>query len=842
MDLNQLKTLATQYNGYLNGDTALYHDLNELSKTTIKDLKKNYEVDANKGRPVILLRYIILSLLEQNITITPETIDKIKDDLERRDLVTYDFLPKEAKVNFLNYPIKTKSPFVNWRNAGSIVFPFFFTEEIKKKVVEALNSILDQIIKELGLKDIEKHAVDFNGPQNYGSSMIWGAIYPKNIKSHKNAYQLFFGLSHKGLEGGIAKGHSISEGEADDIETITSFEKLTPLFKEKLEKWRNLNSTAAEPVKVHRQLEEFRVPLNQIFYGPPGTGKTYTTINEAVKIVEELSDIEFQNEYYDRNKLKTVFENYVRKGQIAFTTFHQSMSYEDFVEGIKPQTVETGEAEKKQVTVTYEVKDGIFKELCRNAEGYLSTKKSLESTDESQIKREDFTKGTFYKMSLGRAGNEDDQDIYDYCIKNNVIALGWGDDVDFSKTTDESQLKTAANNTDLTKSDIQFMKHFRLYMKEGNGNYVVISKGNKRIRAIGKVTGPYRFDENTQIRYNHFRKVEWIIKDVDISSSELYGGNLDMKTLYPLDSSLIKQDFFEQFKTQKDKAPDFIRRNFVLIIDEINRGNVSQIFGELITLLEEDKRKGNEEALELTLPYSQKAFGVPNNLFLIGTMNTADRSVETLDTALRRRFMFREMPPVEDLLSPEKAVYDLWDSYDGKNEKEYLRKEKALYEFLGLVSDWDRDDKIYEDFEVEPSTSELEEAFKSNDLVISGIDLKKLLLVLNYRIEKLLDKDHAIGHAYFMHIYKAENPTAALKRTFQKNIIPLLQEYFYGDYGKIGLVLGDAFVQSKSEKSLYFAKFKNVSQDIREDYESRKVYVLTPMDSLKKQDFIAIYE
>lgn len=280
----------------------------------------------------------------------------------------------------------------------------------------------------------------------------------------------------------------------------------------------------------------------------------------------------------------------------------------------------------------------------------------------------------------------------------------------------------------------------------------------------------------------------------------------------------------------------------MLIIDEINRGNVSQIFGELITLLEEDKRKGNEEALELTLPYSQKQFGVPNNLFLIGTMNTADRSVESLDTALRRRFMFREMTPIEDLLSPERAVYDLWESYDEKKEKEYIRKEKALYEFLGLTSDWERDDKIYFGFENEPSTSELEEVFKSNDLLVSGVDLKKLLSIINYRIEKLLDKDHAIGHAYFMHIYKAENPTAALKRTFQKNIIPLLQEYFYGDYGKIGLVLGDAFVESKNEKNLTFAKFKNISQDIREDYESRTIYSLTEIDSLKKQDFIAIYE
>jgi len=836
MDLKKLKALATKYNGYLNGDMAMYDDLNELPASTIKSLKNNFSDGASKGRPVNLLRYVILNILESGTTITPETLDSIKDSLERRDLSDFDFLSKEATTNFLAYPEKTKSFYTNWKNAGSILFPFFFTDNIKKEVNKSLDKILDDTIKALGLKDVNKHKVDFNGPQNYGSGRIWGAIYPSDKKDHKEAFQLFFGLDHKGLDAGIAKGSNVKSNDNDDREVISSIENLAPYLKSKIDNWEKFNANLSNQEKPSKQLEEFKVPLNQIFYGPPGTGKTYNTISEAVKIVEELSDVEFQNEYEDRNKLKAVFEYYVERGQIAFSTFHQSMSYEDFVEGIKPETVEMGEGEKKVITVTYPVKAGIFKELCRNAESYQTTKKGLQETDEKKFENEDWANAIFYKMSLGM----NDETIFRYCMDHDVIALGYGDNSDFTKVSNLAEIDQIVKDTEQEPGASKQIYNFKLDMKIGN--YVVIPGGMERFKAIGKVVGEYEYKPETEIGYRHFRKVDWLIKDVDLPISELYGNKLTPPTIKKLNQDLIKRNFFDQFKVKKQTASEIVKRNFVLIIDEINRGNVSQIFGELITLLEEDKRKGNAEALEITLPYSPERFGVPNNLYIIGTMNTADRSVETLDTALRRRFMFREMPPVEDLISPEKAVYDLWETYNEKEQKEYIRKEKALYEFLGLEVNWERDDKLYESFEDLPSIPELEDTFELNGLNISGVHLKKLLAVINYRIEKLLDKDHAIGHAYFIHVYSAENPTAALKLTFQKNIIPLLQEYFYGDYGKIGLVLGDAFVKAQNGKKLAFAKFKEINADIREDYESRTVYTLTSADTWKKQDFIDIYE
>ena len=313
-----------------------------------------------------------------------------------------------------------------------------------------------------------------------------------------------------------------------------------------------------------------KIPLNQILYGPPGTGKTYSTINETLEIltsekykdsfvleienkIESKMDTEaitreniirilekakddtesFVSSKEDRKILNEVFKAFRTKGQIEFVTFHQSYSYEEFVEGIKPSV--------KNGTVIYETKNGVFKNLC---------KKALEGKDK-----------------------------------------------------------------------------------------------------------PY-----------------------------------------------------------------------ILIIDEINRGNISKILGELITLIEPSKRIGADEGLQLTLPYSGESFGVPSNLYIIGTMNTADRSIALLDTALRRRFEFVEMIPDSECLKDKK------------------------------ISD-------------------------------SGntIELDRLLKSMNNRIEFLLDREHTIGHSYFMGVESIED----LRKVFKNKIIPLLQEYFYDDYAKIIAVLND---------------------------------------------------
>ncbi|RED42623.1 dynein-related subfamily AAA family protein [Winogradskyella eximia] len=219
----------------------------------------------------------------------------------------------------------------------------------------------------------------------------------------------------------------------------------------------------------------------------------------------------------------------------------------------------------------------------------------------------------------------------------------------------------------------------------------------------------------------------------------------------------IEDGVFKEICKDASNDPN---NSYAIFIDEINRGNVSAIFGELITLIEIDKRKGAKNEMQITLPYSKNIFSVPSNLDIYGTMNTADRSVEALDTALRRRFEFKEMMPDYTVIAEED---------------------------------------------------------------VDGILLSEVLKRINERIALLIDRDHTIGHSYFVNV----NTTQKLADAFNNKIVPLLQEYFYGDYGKIGLVLGKGFVEKIKNDKIEFASF---------DYENANdfktpTYILKPVGS-----------
>jgi len=238
----------------------------------------------------------------------------------------------------------------------------------------------------------------------------------------------------------------------------------------------------------------------------------------------------------------------------------------------------------------------------------------------------------------------------------------------------------------LQSGQVQHTDFFRNRLKIGD--IIIVSRGNGLFRAIGEVTGEYEYASRPEGRYCHRRQVRWLWVDRDRApASEIYQSNFIQPTIYRLQQDGLKIPALERY--MNSGHPDAVTEPeaFVLVIDEINRANISKVFGELITLLDADKRLGKDNALTVRLPYSSDEFGVPANLHILGTMNTADRSIALLDTALRRRFAFREMMPKPLVLA--KAATD------------------------------------------------------------SGLDLPKLLGTMNERIEYLYDREHQIGHAYF---------------------------------------------------------------------------------------------
>ncbi len=438
-------------------------------------------------------------------------------------------------------------------------------------------------------------------------------------------------------------------------------------------------------------------PLNQILYGPPGTGKTFNAINHALAIINNIDVNELINEQKKdpdaRKKHKEQFDKFLSSGRIQFVTFHQSYSYEEFVEGIKPII-------NKHGNIEYKIIDGAFKKIC---------------------------------LEASRNVIFDFDDLYDE----------FTDDL---KKSPNIKLQTTKQKKDFT-----------IELNEEENIQVVIASSGKSIL----------------IRKEELR--EYIEKGI-------------LPGWWPSYIKAIGEYMKQQYQS-KIQLVDNTVNNYVIIIDEINRGNISKIFGELITLIEDSKRIGAVEQLMLLLAYSgteenPQLFGVPQNVYIIGTMNSTDRSIALIDTALRRRFIFNEYT------------------------SEYVLLEKD----------------------------------------IEGIDLSNLINTINSRIEYLLDKDHLIGHAYFMGITSKNE----LCKIFRNKIIPLLQEYFYNDFAKIQLIFGDNKEWKKQEDlKLVIEKTQSQAKIIFgseiDGYEERTVYAIRPdlmsetYDSINSNVFISIY-
>lgn len=415
--------------------------------------------------------------------------------------------------------------------------------------------------------------------------------------------------------------------------------------------WFDEDSLVEESPMTNNSTTKVSQPLNQILFGPPGTGKTFTTIERAVRAAEPNFS------WANRDELKAKYQELIRKGRIRFVTFHQSFSYEDFVEGLTAHT-DNG-------NLVYEKRLGIFRQIVKAAKEY-------------QV----------------------------------------------------SEVKNAATSFD------ECWEAFLTELEDSNkGISITTRRSNFTVTEVDANT--IRFDKSQGQSVHTLSATT--LEAVFNGDREIKGG------LQPYYESLVRRLKEIGSKLNNKKVE---RQNYVLIIDEINRGNISRIFGELITLIEPSKRSGAAEALEVTLPLTGDRFSVPDNLYIIGTMNTADRSLAGLDLALRRRFDFIEMPPL-----PE--------------------------ELKGVSVD--------------------------------GIDVEKMLDVINRRITALLDKDHCIGHAYFIHLKDKSNVALSdLAEIFKQKIIPLLQEYFFEDWQRIRWVLND---QSKASAHAFIVKDDAINFD-----------------------------
>lgn len=458
-----------------------------------------------------------------------------------------------------------------------------------------------------------------------------------------------------------------------------------------------------------------------LMYGPPGTGKTYNTVNYAVAIIEGRDFEDVKRDSYSDNLLK--YDRYTKMGRITFMTFHQSLGYDDFIEGIKP--VVAGDAGE---SLLYLPMPGVFYDFCRKSE--------FPRFIDSELPEGSEIIGKFPSIWIASPGGFGDNEERRKCFDNGLAPI----------CIEKDGIETVF---DAVKGDI-----------------VISLFSESTADAIGVVTE--NCEDGTDL--DHV-KIKWLkFFDPVLSTRCLRISDKEVKEAPCKCAFVTLNEVLALIQYGHSEEKD--EGNCVFIIDEINRGNISRIFGEMITLLESSRRKGLPECLEVWLPQMKRMFSIPQKVFVLGTMNTADKSLAALDTALRRRFEFVEMMPDPSVLM---------------------------------------------------------------NRVVSEVNLGKLLAVMNQRIELLYDREHTMGHAYFISVRNMEQ----LAQCFVKKVIPLLQEYFFDDYEKMCWVMGRA----KNPRECAFIRIRDRT-DFQLTFDLPDVFEI--VDDLQvfmdPQNYIKIYE
>lgn len=464
----------------------------------------------------------------------------------------------------------------------------------------------------------------------------------------------------------------------------------------------NTEKISEKDVYFREIAELLRYKKNIIIEGAPGVGKTYNLPQIIVRLCyPELKGLT-DEEVWKR------FEELKKNKRVEYVTFHQSMDYEDFVEGFRP--------DKSNENISYEIKPGIFKTICNRARKPISEEKQWGINDDANV----------WKVSLAGTG---DNPVRSECLNNGHIRIGWDEyGEDPSEATEGKNVLNA------------------FYYKMSIGDIVLSCYSSKTIDAIGVVTGDAEWHDEYK-RYKRLRKVKWLIKGINEDIYEMNDETtMTLGTVYKLNNISTDKviSILSKYGVGKPEAPTNDNlQPYVLVIDEINRGNVDKIFGELITLIESDKRIGGAYPLAVRLPYSQEMFSVPSNLYIIGTMNTADRSLDALDYAMRRRFGFvKFLPQSLDSQGFDKSLF-----------------EKVAKLFIGNYEDYKQD----------------------HSLVLTRSDCLA---------DDINPADVWVGQSYFLMNDKGKDYTAL---RIKYELVPILEEYIrdgiFKDVSKVETVI-----------------------------------------------------
>lgn len=511
-----------------------------------------------------------------------------------------------------------------------------------------------------------------------------------DLKTDFNRYKITYAKTNKIAAAVI---YELTEDEQFGYELQQGICKVNKEdIKNKIKKFIDIKGAhAMNDKKIKQYTNVLKMKKNIILQGAPGTGKTYCTAALAVYLIEGG-----ESTYTNHAEIMKKYDEYIEQKQIQFTTFHQSMDYEDFVEGIKPEILDS--LDGSNTLISYKVKDGIFKEMCKAAnENYYNSKKTVE-----QLKSDRMI-----------------QNIQNYLNESDIFATIYNSIIDDIRSG--------------TITSYQF----------ANSKSIPITWDEERQRIIFREQSPRtEKEDNIKLLFNYFisnninnissyDKEQWW----NLISSLTHGKT---KTIDYIEYGWILNELITRFNNREYKndlqnindaiSERVTEKPYVLIIDEINRGNVSKIFGELITVLEADKRSGADHPITVTLPYSNEQFSVPPNLYIIGTMNTTDRSVGTLDYAIRRRFAFITLTSSYTKNAEGKVIgcEELNEYYAGKSGEVKTAADILFANVYALLSD--------ETYKVDMDI---------NDLMVGhsyfmATSLEELELKLEYEIKPLI--------------------------------------------------------------------------------------------------------